>query len=194
MQPADPSFQYSSQHSSQTTPWQVVHALAVGTSHLSSGLACQDAADWRILPSGLLAIALADGAGSAPESETGANLAVTEALMTLENAEANDTPGDANAWAKAVQEAFFAARQALADEAQTAGLPLQAFATTLICVVAAGDGLVLGQVGDGVLVARTSRRRFTYPHPAAARPVRQRDLISDNARRTPAGLLSNYRA
>ena len=155
MQPADPSFQHSSQHSSQTTPWQVVHALAVGTSHLSSGLACQDAADWRILPSGLLAIALADGAGSAPESETGANLAVTEALMTLENAEANDTPGDANAWAKAVQEAFFAARQALADEAQTAGLPLKAFATTLICVVAAGDGLVLGQVGDGVLVART---------------------------------------
>lgn len=155
MQPADPSFQPPPHHSPRSTPWQVVHALAVGTSHLSSGLACQDAADWRLLPSGLLAIALADGAGSAPESETGANLAVNEALMTLENADANETPEDANAWAKAVQEAFISARQALEDEAQTAGLPVQAFATTLICVVAAGDGLVLGQVGDGVLVART---------------------------------------
>jgi hypothetical protein len=150
MQPAELSFQSSSQ-----PPWQVVHALAVGTSHLSSGLACQDAADWRLLPSSLLAVALADGAGSAPESETGANLAVNEALMALENADANETPQDPNAWALAVQEAFGAARQALEAEAQAASLPLQAFATTLICVVAAGDGLVLGQIGDGVLVALT---------------------------------------
>jgi hypothetical protein len=150
MQPAEPTLQHLSQ-----PPWQVIHALAVGTSHLGSGLACQDAADWRLLPSGLLAIALADGAGSAPESETGANLAVNEALAALENAAANDTPQDPNAWAQAVQEAFAAARQALQAEAQAASLPLHAFATTLICVVAAGDGLVLGQIGDGVLVART---------------------------------------
>jgi hypothetical protein len=151
MQPADSS----PQRSPRRTPWQVIHALSVGTSHLSSGLACQDAADWRLLPSGLLAIALADGAGSAPESETGANLAVNEALMTLENAAANETPDDPNAWGLAVQEAFQAARLALEAEAQIAGLPVQAFATTLICLVAAGDGLVLGQIGDGVLVART---------------------------------------
>ncbi len=150
MQPADRSIQPTTQ-----PPWQVVHALAVGTSHLSSGLACQDAVDWRLLPSGLLAIALADGAGSAPESETGANLAVAEALATLENTSANATPEDPKAWALAVQEAFSAARQALEAESQAAGLPLQAFATTLICVVAADDGLVLGQLGDGVLVART---------------------------------------
>ena len=137
------------------SPWQVIHALSVGTSHLNSGLACQDAADWRLLPSGLLAIALADGAGSAPEFETGANLAVTEALISLENAAANDTPDDPNAWALAVQEAFLAARQALEAEAAAAGLPVQAFATTLISLVAAGDGLVLGQIGDGVLVALT---------------------------------------
>jgi hypothetical protein len=151
MHPAAPS----SQPSSRRSAWQVIHALSVGTSHLSSGNACQDAADWRLLPSGLLAIALADGAGSAPESETGANLAVNEALMTLESSAANETPADPNAWALAVQEAFLAAREALEAEAQTAGLPVQAFATTLICLVAAGDGLVLGQIGDGVLVALT---------------------------------------
>jgi hypothetical protein len=151
MHPADSS----SQRPPRRTPWQVIHALSVGTSHLSSGLACQDAADWRLLPSGLLAIALADGAGSAPESETGANLAVNEALIALENAAANETPDDPGAWGLAVQEAFLAARQSLEAEAEAAGLPVQAFATTLICLVAAGDGLVLGQIGDGVLVART---------------------------------------
>lgn len=151
MHPADPP----SRSWPQRSPWQVIHALSVGTSHVNNGLACQDAADWRLLPSGLLAIALADGAGSAAESETGANLAVNEALMVLENSAANDTPEDPKAWALAVQEAFISAREALEAEAVTAGLPIQVFATTLICLVAAGDGLVLGQIGDGVLVART---------------------------------------
>lgn len=139
----------------QPSSWKVVHARTVGTAHLASGLPCQDATNWRLLPSGMLAIALADGAGSAILAETGANLAVAQALGWLENASANQTPADSEAWGAAIQEAFHAARSALLAEAEAAEQALGAYATTLICLVAARDGLVIGQVGDGAVVART---------------------------------------
>jgi hypothetical protein len=137
------------------TAWQVVHARATGTAHLSSGLPCQDAVGWRLLPSGLLAAALADGAGSASLAETGAHLAIQQCLSSLENSTANQTPQAMVAWGEAIQQAFTSTRERLLQEAQIAGLPPNALATTLICLVAAEDGLVLGQVGDGVLIART---------------------------------------
>jgi hypothetical protein len=135
--------------------WKVVAAKAVGTSHQAIGLPCQDALAWCWLPSGLLAIALADGAGSAPMAETGANLAVDQALKSLQDSPANLTPEETEAWGSAIRVAFQAARWALQEEALAASLPPSAFATTLICLVAASDGLVLGQVGDGAVVART---------------------------------------
>jgi hypothetical protein len=135
--------------------WRVVHARATGTSHITSGLPCQDALGWRLLPCGLLAIALADGAGSAPMSETGAGLAVEEALTSLENSPANQTPQDMEAWGVAMQQVFQTARARLLREAETVGLPANALATTLTCLIAAEDGLVFGQVGDGLLIART---------------------------------------
>ena len=135
--------------------WRVVHAKATGTSHLSSGLPCQDAIDWRMLPCGLLAVGLADGAGSAAMAETGANLAVITALQVLENTRANQTPADMSAWGEAIQAAVRGARDCLLMEAETANLAPNTYATTLTCLVAAGNWLVLGQVGDGVLIART---------------------------------------
>lgn len=135
--------------------WQVVHARAAGTSHLSSGLPCQDAVVWRGLSSGLLAVALADGAGSAAMSETGAELAVTAALQALEDSAANQNPDELTAWGEAVQAALRSARERLLVEAESTGSPPNSYATTLTCLVAAGNWLVLGQVGDGVLVVRT---------------------------------------
>jgi hypothetical protein len=146
--------------------WQVVHAQAVGSSHLSSGLPCQDVAAWRLLPSGILAIALADGAGSAPLAEVGANLAVAEALSSLENSPANQTPEQVDAWAAAIQQAFEAARDSLAREAEAAGLQPNVFATTLTCLAATHQEVIFGQVGDGVLVARNPQGDlFTLTQP-----------------------------
>jgi hypothetical protein len=36
------------EQSPENSLWQVVHAQAVGSSHLTSGLPCQDAAGWRV--------------------------------------------------------------------------------------------------------------------------------------------------
>lgn len=134
--------------------WKVVHAKAAGVSHLENGAPCQDAVDWRRLPSGFLAAALADGAGSAALAEIGANLAVYAALRALQNAPANRHPAGMEAWSEAIWEAFLAARQAIQMEAEAAAMPLSAYATTLICLVAGRDGLVMGQVGDGAVVGR----------------------------------------
>jgi len=135
--------------------WQVVHARAIGTSHINSGMPCQDAAGWRRLPSGFLAIALADGAGSAPQAETGAKLAVAMSLAALENIPANGNTFSADTWAGHIRTAFESARAALEDEALSSGASFRNYATTLICVIAGRDGLVIGQVGDGAVVART---------------------------------------
>jgi hypothetical protein len=135
--------------------WQVVHARAIGTSHLNSGMPCQDAAGWRRLPSGYLAIAVADGAGSAPQAETGAKLAVAMSLAALENIPSNGNAFTAETWAEHIRTAFEAARSALEGEAISTGAPLRDYATTLICLIAGRDGLVIGQIGDGAVVART---------------------------------------
>jgi len=135
--------------------WQVIHATAVGSAHLNNGLPCQDAAGWRLLPSGILAIALADGAGSAIQAEIAASLAVAEALESLGNSPANQTPEDMDAWSTAIQQAFFTAREAILKQAADAGLEPHDYATTLTCLVADSDGVIFGQVGDGALVART---------------------------------------
>jgi len=140
----------------QSTPWRVVFAKATGTAHLNNGLPCQDAADWRVLPSGFLTIALADGAGTAPQAETGANLAISAALTSLENSLANQFPSDMSAWIAALHQAFRTAQDVLFAEAQDNELTPGDYATTLTCLVAADHRLAFGQVGDGVLVARTS--------------------------------------
>jgi hypothetical protein len=49
--------------------------------------------------------------------------------------------------------AFTAASQGLEQLAEQHGAPVRSFATTLTCVVAARDRLVVGQIGDGAVVA-----------------------------------------
>ena len=51
--------------------WQVLGASVPGAGHVRGGQDCQDAHRWRALPGGVLVVAVADGAGSAPRSELG---------------------------------------------------------------------------------------------------------------------------
>jgi hypothetical protein len=136
--------------------WQVVHATVIGSTHLSSGIPCQDAAGWCMLPSGLLAVALADGAGSAKQAETGANLAVAKALASLGNSNISENPQDLNTWSAAIQQAFLEAREILVEEAIGVGAPPNEYATTLTCLVASNRYAAVGQVGDGAIIARTT--------------------------------------
>lgn len=68
----------------RTAPWRVVGASVRGAGHEQAGQPCQDFASWEALADGTLAIAVADGAGSAPLGQLGAELAVRAALQTVQ--------------------------------------------------------------------------------------------------------------
>lgn len=149
--------------------WQVVAASLAGTSHIANGLPCQDAHGWRELPGGLLIAAVADGAGSAPRSDEGAELVVEAALEAmaaglLAAVEAGASPmaavgdrtdGDrGDRTAAVLRGAFVAAREALLARAAAEGFAPRELACTLALAVADCRSLTAGQVGDGVVLAQ----------------------------------------
>jgi hypothetical protein len=129
--------------------WRAAAAVAQGESHRRRDDPCQDAVAYRRGPDDTLLFALADGAGSAPQAELGAQTAVAAALDALE---AGLLTGERGAALIAVT--FAEAVRALDDLALAGACARAEFAATLIAGVAAPDGLALGQVGDGLVVAR----------------------------------------
>jgi serine/threonine protein phosphatase PrpC len=133
--------------------WQVIGAAVQGLSHQKQGLPCQDALEYRSLPGGILLVALADGASSAAHAELGAPAAVQSAVDWLACSLENDQPLECCDWVELLSETFQNARAALIQLAEEQGEPLNSFATTLTCLVATPDRLVVGQLGDGAVVA-----------------------------------------
>lgn len=132
--------------------WRVIGAAVQGISHRRLGLPSQDAQDHRVLPAGVLLVAVADGAGSADRSDQGARCAVTGALAALADALETGLPEESAGWESLMCMAFEQARQAVERLADEAGEPVRAFATTLTCALVAGDRLVVGQLGDGAVI------------------------------------------
>jgi serine/threonine protein phosphatase PrpC len=136
--------------------WQVIGAAVQGLSHQKQDLPCQDALEYRRLPGGALLVALADGAGSATRSELGARAAVQAAMDSLASALESGQPAECCDWADLFWETFENARAALIQLAQERDEPLYAFATTLICLAATSEQLIVGQLGDGAVVVRNA--------------------------------------
>jgi hypothetical protein len=133
--------------------WRVLAASVAGVSHRERDLPCQDAHTIRALSDGTLLIAAADGAGSAARSAEGAALAVTQALAAVETALAHEAVAERD-WRTIMESAFRTARAAIEATAATGSSPLRDFHTTLTCVVATDANLIVGQIGDGAVVAR----------------------------------------
>lgn len=117
--------------------WWVRAATVTGASHRARDEAGQDAVAHRLLDDGRVAIAVADGAGSAPLSAEGSRAAVAASL-------------DALAAGDGLAEAFEAAAAALALDDDDPVVR----ATTLLVAVAGPDVIEIGQVGDGHVVIR----------------------------------------
>ena len=126
--------------------WRYAAARTTGVSHLKTGAPCQDRHAQFIDEHGLV-IAVADGAGSAPMSGLGAELAVEKAVELLK-AHLSDPHAD---WPSLVVEAARAARMAVHAEAIKAELPPRDYACTLLLIVLASDGGAALQIGDGVI-------------------------------------------
>lgn len=133
--------------------WRSIGAKARGAVHAFDGMPCQDAFAYVPLPGHLMAIAVADGAGSASFSKTGADLSVGRAVRYLQNV-ADLLLDDHGAWVPAVRGAFDAARGSLLDRGRAQGVEARQFATTLQVALLGPTACCYGRVGDGAGVGR----------------------------------------
>ncbi len=142
--------------------WRVIAASVRGTSHARTDLPCQDAHAWRRLPGGAVAIAVADGAGSATHAEAGARAAAEAAVDSL----VSSAPAvDAGDWTAALDHAMGAALGAVNDEAARRQVEPRDLSTTLIACVVTADSVTIAQVGDGAAIVEGAEgmRALTAP-------------------------------
>jgi Protein phosphatase 2C len=130
--------------------WQVLGASTIGASHQKQALPCQDAWMATECRGGVLAVAVADGAGSASHAEVGSRLAARRAVSAVFDRMLQPRTGGVYAM---LDDAFLQARRELEFEAASSGLELRNLPTTLTVVIAMPDCLGVAQTGDGLVVA-----------------------------------------
>ena len=135
--------------------WQVVAASVMGTSHEKRSQPCQDAHQWRLLPNGILAAAVADGAGSATLAEVGAKIAVESAVETICRQQ-EMLPQSDDEWHVFLTATLQVARAAVEAEAAVREVASRDLACTLIAVVATPELIAVAQIGDGAAVGGDS--------------------------------------
>lgn len=148
--------------------WQVYCARAQGSGHAATGQPCQDAVDIRCVPYGKrkrkpysVVLAVADGAGSAERSGEGSQLAVQSALDIIETQLRRKSRVRGTRTLKKVLElAFAGAKETITKKAEQDGAATSQFATTLLIAIAVDDRVVVGQTGDGAIVARTVGQEY----------------------------------
>jgi hypothetical protein len=167
----------------------VIGATARGASHVRQDLPCQDAVGWWQGPTMLVA-ACADGAGSAPRSEEGAQEAVRAVLERVRGvAEQGAAQAqDAEAIARLSMRAARAAVRRLASEEKSRA---RAFATTLALCVLTPDRLCVAQIGDGIVCIRT-QEGLVAPFPAPRRTYANEAVFITAGRRLPRAILMTY--
>lgn len=142
--------------------WRAIGASVRGTSHARGDQPCQDAHAHRRLPGGALALAVADGAGSAAHAEAGARAAARAAVDALADSAATVADGG---WTALLDAALVAALNAVESAAAAKGVEVREMSTTLIACVASHDGVAVAQVGDGAVIVadEAGMRAITAP-------------------------------
>ncbi|MCL5097580.1 MAG: protein phosphatase 2C domain-containing protein [Candidatus Omnitrophica bacterium] len=149
--------------------WRVVAASVRGTRHERTGQPCQDVVQWRALSDGRLVAALADGAGSAPLAEVGAEIACRTAFdAAIKCLTAPDSSPTDEAWLRLITGSIQLARDAVFDEAKSRNRPARELATTLTLLLAAHDRIAFGQIGDATVLAVDSAGHYSALTPPGA--------------------------
>lgn len=139
----------------QSGSWKIASASVQGTSHKAVDVECQDVHRVDVTPVGELIIVVADGAGSAKHARWGAEIAVTNVTDILIARLAESAPDSLDSLATIVEQAVRGGHAALISTAESAGLPVRSFHTTLTCVLVSDVGVIVGKIGDGVVVDRS---------------------------------------
>jgi Protein phosphatase 2C len=157
--------------------WSVLAESAPGTSHRKTGIPCQDAFRTRTFGScgEWIAIAAADGAGSASRSELGANLAC-EAFVR--RAEVLDPGTFVNR--DCVTSLFSEVRAALVGEAERIEVPPREMACTALLAVVGPMSATFAQVGDGAIVIGEGEDHRVVFWPEPAEYANATDFLTDD--------------
>lgn len=148
----------------------IIGASSIGAGHVRSGLPCQDA--FRVVEEdGTFAIAVADGLGSARQSEIGATLAVHAAANRAMRS-ASDDPSIA------ALESVVAARKALERLAGLRRHRLSAFACTLLVAVGNSERIGVAHIGDGAVVASSGDEPCVLSPPAPSEYLNEVDPLT----------------
>jgi len=137
--------------------WRTGYASAVGTSHIATGVPCQDASGCVVITepdgSGILIAAVSDGAGSAAHSEKGSRKTVDRFLADFGCLVVKD-PSLATLDEPAVMSWLRDLHRDLAESAMAAGHAPSDYACTLLGAVVGPALAVFVQIGDGAIVFR----------------------------------------
>lgn len=138
--------------------WRVAVATAAGSSHVRNNIPNQDAVDYclvRVGSSQVAVVAIADGAGSAPRSHEGSQIAVKVAVTSMVDGIRRRPPAAflEHLATSLVREAIKRAKNAVVRYAKKQGVSVGDLASTLVVAVASERLMTAAQVGDGAVVA-----------------------------------------
>jgi hypothetical protein len=128
--------------------WKFAKSRAIGSSHIKTGIPCQDRLACEVVTSETLIAAVADGAGSASHAEIGADIVVQTVVRLI----SRDIESGRSDFVEILKNAAMVAQKKLYDVAQKHGAAVRDFATTLLAVIAGPQGGAALQIGDGVIV------------------------------------------
>lgn len=134
-----------------SSEWRMFGASGRGSSHEANGAPCQDAHAGARLPGGWVALAVADGAGSASLSQIGANLAVSTAIERAAVVVDAGAKGPAKI-RTLMMEVIAHTRERVLVEARVRGVPPFELASTLLVALAGPELTATAHVGDGAVV------------------------------------------
>jgi Protein phosphatase 2C len=134
--------------------WRIAAASAIGTSHVATGLPCQDFAHCSVIDTRggpTLVSVVCDGAGSAAHSDIGAWLAAST-FAELVELHFEEGGGIADLSKDKAREWIRAVGDALESRAKEAGHSLRDYACTLLAAIIGSREAAFLQVGDGAIV------------------------------------------
>ena len=133
--------------------WDVIKASRQGVSHKKNNdTPCQDYVRYKLLPTGILILAIADGAGTAERSLDGAKLGVSQSLRFIEKKLKDYKSQDAFHVESILRDAFTHGQKHIFDYANSERIPHRLFSTTLSIAICFPGWLCAGQIGDGAIV------------------------------------------
>jgi len=126
----------------------------VGTSHVGKNVPCQDSHRYEVLANGWMAVAIADGVGSAKHSEIASKMACDTFIETCKDCITKDT--QVTEIKCIIEKAYRAADQNIKDHVYKIDDMITDYDTTLSVVIYDGKHLVYGHSGDGGIVVLTT--------------------------------------